>query len=86
MIIKIVITRKCYTVSEENNKLRFLSENTEYQNVQRYQSVTMDSFKLYPKAPSKEPDTRVSSMKKTGKAGGNIQYKEWEAQSRDWHN
>ena len=71
------------TVSEKNNnKLKLLSENTEYQNVQRYQSVIMDSFKLYPSVPSKESDTRESSIRETGKAGGNIQYKELDARKQ----
>ena len=42
----------------------------------------MDSFELYPSVPSKESDTRVSSIRETGKAGGNIQYKELDARKQ----
>ena len=43
-----------------------------------YQSVTMDSFKLKSRVTSKESDTKVSNMKETEKASGNLQYKEIE--------
>ena len=43
-----------------------------------YQSVTRDSFKLKSRVTSKESDTKVSNMKETEKASGNLQYKEIE--------
>ena len=42
------------------------------------QSIRMDSFKLYPREHSEEPDIRIPNMKETGKAGGNLYYKELE--------
>ena len=46
----------------------------------------MDSFKLNSRVTSKESDTKVSNMKETEKASGNLQYKEIEEKRwRDWN-